>query len=167
MPRDPGRDWTKNSYPGTRLGLKVESHPGAGQGAGQRFQPPAGTRTQISVPRRPLAWTLGIKDYNVIQRSFCLEQSWHWTAWYLVVFFTAWSTPLFYFSVIYSIFDMRSTKWVKKTSGVVRVLQFRSYDNHVWSCQCRTQPVLLALTAVLAFVTIAVKPCTVLIKTWY
>ena len=44
----------KPFYPGTRLGLKVESHPGAGPGAGQRFQPPAGTRTQISVPRRPL-----------------------------------------------------------------------------------------------------------------
>ena len=51
MPRDPGRDWTKISYPGTRPGLKVESHPGAGQG----FQPPAGTPTQISVPCRPLA----------------------------------------------------------------------------------------------------------------
>ena len=45
----PGRTWTKNSYPGTRPGLKIEGHPGAGPGAGQRFQPPAGTRTQISV----------------------------------------------------------------------------------------------------------------------
>ena len=50
----PGPDMEKNSYPGTRPGPKIEGHPGAGPGAVQRFQPPAGTRTQISVPRRPL-----------------------------------------------------------------------------------------------------------------
>ena len=53
----PGPDMDKNSYPRTRPELKIEGHPGAGPGAGQRFQPPAGTRTQISVPRRPLVCT--------------------------------------------------------------------------------------------------------------
>ena len=42
MPRDPGRAWTKSFYPGTGPGLKIEGHPGARPGAGQRFQPLSG-----------------------------------------------------------------------------------------------------------------------------
>ena len=52
----PGLGLEKNSYPGTRSRLKVESHPRAGPGARQRFKPPARTRTQISVPCRSLQY---------------------------------------------------------------------------------------------------------------